>query len=446
MFKTIKRWFLKDQRRLVALGTLLEYYDFFLFVHLGTLLSKSFFRPDAPQLWFDYIKWGGIYIITPLSALLFAHFGDRVGRKPVLIYSSVFVVLSASLMIFLPTYDAWETMSTVCFILLRFVQNAGIAGEPLAAKLYACEHMQAKDHDLLGDMYTNKTSWWLNVIGMCQDASSLMALGLGWCIVTYFPDHPYMWRMPFVFCLLGAIFVVMVRKTLLETKEFVAFPRKKYDLPELWDEIKNNRHFVIFTILCTYVGIIFAFNIMYLSKHILEKLNCYTDAELMKHNACILFLNIIIGSVITWFAGHRRWKRKGIQLGIYVASAISWVIFYNMQITAENYYYLIILQSCGQSFLYWNLIYGNVLRNFSIEGRFRLCALGELLGRFTSFVAIGFFLPFLYNDLGVHYGLYMTLFMLCYAFITVLFYQPEEEARQRYLKKLMDKVIVKNDK
>ena len=443
MYKKIKSWFLDDQRRLVALGTLLEYYDFFLFIHLGTLLSKHFFRSDAPQLWFDWMKWGGIYVITPMAALFFAHFGDKFGRKPVLVFSSYLVVWSAFLLSFLPAFESWEVWSTVLFVGLRFIQNAGIAGEPLAAKLYACEHMHKRDHDKMGDMYTNKTSWWLNVIGMAQDGSSLIALGIGWYITTYFPDHPYMWRLPFLFCLVGAFFIMRIRKKLVETNEFRISIPVKHNYKGLWAAIKSDRHFWIFLVLCTYVGVIFCFNIVHLSTHILEQLNRYSDANLMVHNAMLLSLNIVIGSTITWFAGNNRWQRKPIQLGMYVVSAIAWIWFYNIPISEQNYWYLLILQSLGQTCLYWDLTYGNILRNFDIAYRFRMCALGELCGRFISFVAIGFFIPYLVNQMGLEYGLHMILFCLVYAFIAMCFYKPEENRRKEYLKWIMKYAIIK---
>ena len=127
----------------VVIGTTTEYYDFFIY---GTAAALVFGRTFFPHL----TPVGGLlaafsvyavgFIGRPTGAAFFGRLGDRLGRKPVLIFALLLMGLSTAAVGLLPGYADWGAWSPVALTCLRFLQGVGLGGEFGGASLFATEH------------------------------------------------------------------------------------------------------------------------------------------------------------------------------------------------------------------------------------------------------------------------------------------------------------------
>src|SRR5579872_5242020 len=133
--------------RLVALastvGTTVEWYDFFLYNTMtGLVFNKLFFPKSDPlvgtMLAFTVSFVG--FLARPIGAVVFGHFGDRIGRKSMLILTLLIMGVATFLIGFLPTYAQIGGAAAVLLLILRLIQGFGLGGEWGGAVLMAAEH------------------------------------------------------------------------------------------------------------------------------------------------------------------------------------------------------------------------------------------------------------------------------------------------------------------
>lgn len=124
-------------------GTAVEFYDFYIYATAASLVFPSLFFPkssDSAQLLQSYATFAVAFFARPVGAAFFGHFGDRIGRKSMLVASLMMMGGSTLLIAFLPTYAmvGWVAPALLC--LLRFGQGFGLGGEWGGAALLAVEN------------------------------------------------------------------------------------------------------------------------------------------------------------------------------------------------------------------------------------------------------------------------------------------------------------------
>src|SRR5690348_12125638 len=133
------------QRVILAslIGTSLEWYDFFLYGTASALVFNKLFFPNfepAVGTLLAFATYAVGFVARPLGGIVFGHYGDRVGRKQVLIVTLLIMGLSTFLIGLLPTYATLGVAAPVLLVALRFVQGLGLGGEWGGAVLMALEH------------------------------------------------------------------------------------------------------------------------------------------------------------------------------------------------------------------------------------------------------------------------------------------------------------------
>ena len=124
-------------------GTAIEWYDFFLYGTAAALVFGPLFFPNVDPLIGTLSSFGTFavgFVARPLGGIVFGHFGDRVGRRSMLIYSLVIMGVATFLIGLLPTYATIGVWAPVLLVLLRCAQGIGVGGEWGGAVLMAVEH------------------------------------------------------------------------------------------------------------------------------------------------------------------------------------------------------------------------------------------------------------------------------------------------------------------
>ncbi|MEU0337048.1 MFS transporter [Streptomyces sp. NPDC006193] len=125
------------------IGTAIEFYDFYIYGTAAALVIDEAFFPNLSPVnavLASFSTYAVAFLARPLGSVLFGHFGDRLGRKSVLVVSLLLMGLSTAAVGLLPTYGTWGAWAPALLVLLRFLQGLGLGGEWGGAALLAVEH------------------------------------------------------------------------------------------------------------------------------------------------------------------------------------------------------------------------------------------------------------------------------------------------------------------
>jgi MHS family shikimate/dehydroshikimate transporter-like MFS transporter len=198
-----------------ALGTIIEWYDFLIYATAATLVFNKAFFPTFDPLAGTLAALGTYavgFLARPLGGALFGHFGDRLGRKSMLVLTLFIMGLSTFCIGLLPTYASIGVFAPILLILLRLIQGIGLGGEWGGASLMVLEHAPA---DRRG-FYTSFVQ-----IGF---PIGLVLATLVFGLVSQLPEADfaaYGWRIPFLVSIVLLGVGTFVRSRVPETPVFV---------------------------------------------------------------------------------------------------------------------------------------------------------------------------------------------------------------------------------
>ena len=196
-------------------GTAIEWYDFFLYGTAAALVFSRLFFPNVDPLVGTLSSFATFAVgfgARPIGGIIFGHFGDRVGRKSMLIYSLVIMGIATFLIGLLPTYDSIGIAAPILLVVLRCAQGIGVGGEWGGAVLMAVEHSPESRRGLSGacpqmgvpaGLFLSTVVFGL-VSGSMSDAQ-FMAWG---------------WRIPFLLSLLLVGIGMFIRLKIIESPAF----------------------------------------------------------------------------------------------------------------------------------------------------------------------------------------------------------------------------------
>ena len=146
----------KEAVGLLSIGTFLEYFDVMLYVHMAVLLNELFFpKTDLfTASLLSAFSFCSIFIFRPIGALLFGYLGDHIGRKSIVIITTLMMSLSCIVMAILPTYSQIGIIASWAIMLCRIIQGMSSIGEIIGAEIYLTEtipqQFQSSSITLLG--------------------------------------------------------------------------------------------------------------------------------------------------------------------------------------------------------------------------------------------------------------------------------------------------------
>ena len=196
------------------IGTAIEWYDFFIYGTAATLVFGQLFFPTGDPLISTLSALGtfavGI-VIRPLGGIIFGHFGDRLGRKSMLVLTLTMMGAATFLIGLLPTFDQIGFLAPILLVVLRIIQGLGLGGEWGGAALMAVEYAPEDKRGYFG-------SW----PQMGVPAGLVLANGV-FLAVASLPNEQFLawgWRVPFLLSIILIGVGLFIRVRLLETPAF----------------------------------------------------------------------------------------------------------------------------------------------------------------------------------------------------------------------------------
>jgi MFS transporter, MHS family, shikimate and dehydroshikimate transport protein len=179
-----------------SIGTIIEWYDFLIYGTAAALVFNTLFFPGIDPVagtLAALATYSVGFVARPVGGAIFGHFGDRVGRKIMLMITMVIMALGTFAVGCLPTYQQIGVWAPIALVILRFIQGIGLGGEWGGASLMVTEHAPADRRGLFGSLV--QIGFPLGLV----TSSGVFAL------VTLMPEADFKswgWRIPFMLSIL----------------------------------------------------------------------------------------------------------------------------------------------------------------------------------------------------------------------------------------------------
>jgi MFS family permease len=197
-----------------SLGTVFEWYDFYLYGSLAAIISKQFFAGvnETTAFIFALLAFAAGFAVRPFGAIVFGRLGDLVGRKHTFLITIVIMGISTALVGFLPGYASIGVAAPIALVVLRLLQGLALGGEYGGAATYVAEHAPPGKRGLY-------TSWIQTTATLGLFLSLLVILA---CRRLLGPEfETWGWRVPFLVSLVLLVVSVYIRLQLSESPVFV---------------------------------------------------------------------------------------------------------------------------------------------------------------------------------------------------------------------------------
>ena len=206
-----------EERKVIfasSLGTVLEWYDFYIYGTLGAFLAKYFFSNVPPNVGFIFalLAFAAGFAVRPFGALFFGRLGDTIGRKNTFLLCMTLMGLGTFFIGVLPSYATWGVAAPVVLIALRLIQGLALGGEYGGAAIYVAEHSPP-----------NKRGYYTSWIQTTATLGLFLALLLILGIRTTIGEEAFAnwgWRIPFLVSALLLVVTIWMGMKLNEAPLF----------------------------------------------------------------------------------------------------------------------------------------------------------------------------------------------------------------------------------
>jgi metabolite-proton symporter len=266
-------------------GTTIEWYDFFIYGTAAALVfDKLYFPVDDPFL-SRMAAFGSFaigFFARPLGGVIFGHYGDKLGRKTMLVTTLMMMGLATFGIGVLPTYDTIGVAAPILLVVLRLIQGFGVGGEWGGAVLMAVEHGHAGRRGFYG-----------GIVQMGVPAGMLLAAGV-FAAFSQLSEADFLawgWRVPFLFGIVLLAIGMFIRVKLMESPLFASVQQREAvsEIPILQVFSKYRKNVLLA------MGARFA------------------------ENACFYIFSVFVLSYATEQAGH---EQQTVLIGIWLAAGV----------------------------------------------------------------------------------------------------------------------------
>ena len=207
----------KEERKVIfasSLGTVFEWYDFYLYGSLAAIIAKQFFSGLDPSAAFIFalLAFAAGFIVRPFGALVFGRLGDMIGRKYTFLITIVIMGLSTFVVGVLPTYASIGVLAPIVLIVLRMLQGLALGGEYGGAATYVAEHAPNGKRGAY-------TAWIQTTATLGLFLSLLVILGVR-NLMGEEAFNDWGWRIPFIVSIVLLAISVWIRLSMNESPAF----------------------------------------------------------------------------------------------------------------------------------------------------------------------------------------------------------------------------------
>ncbi|KAK0351038.1 hypothetical protein LTR94_026584, partial [Friedmanniomyces endolithicus] len=197
---------------IAAFSTVVEWYDFTLYIYLSTVMARVFFGGGEASLLAALAGFAIAYLMRPIGALAFGWFGDRRGRRTAMLWSMTIMSLAMAATAALPTYEQAGAWSGVMLLLLRCVMGFSVGGEYTGVVAYLLESAPEHRRGLVASLAS-----------AASEIGALLAVAAAATVVHLFSPKAldeWAWRLPFALGAVLAGLVWIARSQMAESPEF----------------------------------------------------------------------------------------------------------------------------------------------------------------------------------------------------------------------------------
>ena len=208
----------KEEKKVIfasSLGTVFEWYDFYLYGSLAGIIAKQFFSALDPTAAFiaSLMAFAAGFLVRPFGALVFGRLGDMIGRKYTFLVTILIMGLSTVAVGILPTYASIGVAAPIILIALRLMQGLALGGEYGGAATYVAEHAP---HGKRGAY----TSWIQTTATLGLFLSLIVIIGTKYFLGDETFNNGWGWRVPFWMSFFLLVISIWIRLSLNETPAF----------------------------------------------------------------------------------------------------------------------------------------------------------------------------------------------------------------------------------
>lgn len=204
-----------------CIGTSIEWYDYYIFGIAAALVFGQLFYPEFSSVAGTLAAFGTFavgFVARPLGAAIIGHFGDRIGRKAMLVLTLLMAGVATFLIGLLPPFSAIGVAAPVLLVVLRLIQGFGVGGEWGGAVLIATEHASPRERAAYGSF------------AQFGVPIGVLTSNLAFLLVSGMSDQAFLawgWRIPFLLSIVMLAVGIFIRRRLNDAPEFQQLKKQK---------------------------------------------------------------------------------------------------------------------------------------------------------------------------------------------------------------------------
>ncbi len=207
----------KEEKKVIfasSLGTVFEWYDFYLYATLAPFFAALFFPPgnETAALLSAFATYAAGFIVRPFGALVFGRLGDMLGRKYTFLVTILVMGLSTAAVGVLPTFETIGWLAPIILVTLRLLQGLALGGEYGGAATYVAEHAPEGKR--------GRSTSWIQTTATMGFFLSLLVIGMSRGFISEDEFKEWGWRLPFLVSVVLLLFSLYIRMKLNESPVF----------------------------------------------------------------------------------------------------------------------------------------------------------------------------------------------------------------------------------
>jgi MHS family proline/betaine transporter-like MFS transporter len=265
-----------------SIGNVLEWYEYTLYAYFATVISSLFFPVDNPyvSMMMTFATFAVGLAARPIGGIIFGYIGDKYSRKRMLTLTMLLMSIPTICIGLLPTYEQIGIFAPIILIMLRILQGIALGGEFGASCVYLFESVPQNKRGFFGCMALTGVGF-----GLVLSSCTIFIVEL---LATKEAIYSFAWRIPFFISVFGAMIGFYIRRTLLETEDFIFAKQNRELIGNPFMEMLRNHKSTLFGLFAIFLTtqisffIVFIFgktmmiNFLNYDNHVAGKFNLFT--------------------------------------------------------------------------------------------------------------------------------------------------------------------------